>query len=160
MAHFFSQEYMRQNNEALWALIEPVVNGMGYDLVEIEYDSHPRNSVLRVYIDQENGITLDNCGDVSLQLSALFDVEDPIRGHYNLEVSSPGLDRPLRKANDFERFSGNTVKIKMAIPVGDRRNFKGKLLGLKNDRVTIDVDGEVFELPVDAIDKARLVPEF
>lgn len=151
---------MRQNSDALWELVEPVVTGLDYELVDIEYLSQDRINILRVYIDHENGITVDDCGKVSLQLSALFDVEEPVRGRYNLEVSSPGIDRPLRKISDFERFAGNVIKVKMAMPVENRRNFKGTLLGVEADRVKIEVDGEEFELPVTAIDKARIVPQY
>ena len=87
---------MQRNLTQLWDLLEPVVAGMGYELVEIEYNPSTRHGVLRLYIDHEDGIQLDDCTDVSNQVSALLDVEDPIPGHYNLEVSSPGLDRPLR----------------------------------------------------------------
>jgi ribosome maturation factor RimP len=151
---------MRQNNDTLWELVEPVVTGLGYELVDIEYLSEDRINILRIYIDHENGITVDDCGKVSLQLSAVFDVEEPVRSRYNLEVSSPGIDRPLRKISDFERFAGNVVKVKMAMPVEERRNFKGMLLGVDADRVKVEVDGVEYELPVAAIDKARIVPQY
>ncbi|MDH5392211.1 MAG: ribosome maturation factor RimP [Gammaproteobacteria bacterium] len=153
---------MRQNNDALWAMVEPVVTGLGYELVEIEYLSQDGMNILRIYIDQENGITADDCGKVSLQLSALFDVEEPMSARYNLEVSSPGLDRPLRKTSDFERFAGNRVKIKMTMPVGmdNRRNFTGILVGVTADQARIEVDGEEYELPIAAIEKARIIPKY
>lgn len=153
---------MRQTSDALWEMVEPVVTGLGYELVEIEYLSQDRMNILRIYIDHENGITVDDCGKVSLQLSALFDVEEPVRGRYNLEVSSPGLDRPLRKLKDFERFAGNRIKVKMTMPVGleNRRNFTGTLLGVDAENAKIEVDGEEYELPVAAIEKARIVPQY
>lgn len=151
---------MRQNNQSLWELIEPVVNGMGFQVAEIEYVAHAKSHILRVYIDHENGVNIDDCGKVSTQLSGVLDVEEPISGHYSLEVSSPGLDRPLRKAADFERFSGQIVKIKMATPVGDRRNFKGTLLGITDNIVSVEVDGETYELSLGGIEKARIVPVF
>lgn len=145
----------------LWRLIEPVVEGLGYEVVDIEFQPHPKNGVLRIYIDHEDGIQLDDCTAVSHQISAMLDVEDPIPGHFNLEISSPGLDRPLRKAEDFERFAGETVKIKLGMPtIEGQRNFTGKLLGFKDNEVLIEVDGKTHYLAYGAIDKARLVPNF
>ncbi len=145
----------------LWSLIEPVVEGLGYEVVDIEFRPHPKDGLLRVYIDHENGIQLDDCSAVSRQLSAMLDVEDPIPGHFNLEISSPGLDRPLRKAEDFERFAGEIVKIKMGMPnLEGRHNFTGKLLGLKDNEVLIEVDGEIEYLSLGGIEKAHLVPQF
>ena len=153
---------MRQNNDALWEMIEPVVVGLGYQVAEIEYLSQDGINILRVYIDQEVGITADDCAKVSLQLRALFDVEEPVKARYNLEVSSPGLDRPLRKVADFERFTGSKVKVKMTMPVGmeNRRNFTGILVGVEADQALVEVDGETFELPVAAIEKARIIPKY
>ena len=145
----------------IWSLIEPVVTGLGYEVVDIEFKPHPRNGLLRGYIDQEDGILVEDCEIVSRQLSAMLDVEDPIPGHFNLEISSPGLDRPLRKAEDFERFAGANVKIKMGMPdLQGRRNFTGKLLGIKDNEVLVEVDGEIHYLAFGGIDKARLVPQF
>lgn len=153
---------MLQNNDALWEMVGPVVTGLGYELVEIEYLSQDGMNVLRIYIDQESGITADDCGKVSLQLSAMFDVEEPVRARYNLEVSSPGLDRPLRKTSDFERFAGSKIKVKMTMPIGmdNRRNFTGILVGVEADRAKIEVDGEEYELPIAAIEKARIIPKY
>lgn len=152
---------MPKHANDLWALIEPVVSGLGYEVVDIEYRPHPRDGLLRVFIDHEAGIQLDDCEKVSRQLSAMLDVEDPIPGHFNLEISSPGLDRPLRKVEDFERFAGEMVKIKLTMPTMEgQRNFSGKLLGLKDNEVLVEVDGEIKYLPLGGIDKARLVPQF
>ena len=145
----------------IWSLIQPVVEGLGYELVDIEFRPHPKHGLLRIYIDKEAGIQLDDCSTVSRQISAMLDVEDPIPGHFDLEVSSPGLDRPLRRAEDFERFTGEMVKIKMGMPTLEgQRNFTGRLLGLENNEVKIEVDGEIHYLPLGGIDKARLVPQF
>lgn len=145
----------------LWSLLEPLVEGMGYEVVDIEYRPHPSNGLLRVYIDHEKGIQLEDCEQVSRQISAMLDVEDPISGHFNLEVSSPGLDRPLRKEQDFERFAGEIVKIKMGMPnLEGQRNFTGKLLGLKDNAVLIEIDGETQHLELGGIEKAHLVPQF
>ncbi len=151
---------MQQNLTRLWQLLEPIVTGMGYELVEIEYNPSSRHGLLRLYIDHEDGIQLDDCTDVSNQVSALLDVEDPIPGHYNLEVSSPGLDRPLRSITDFERFTGEIVKLKTAIAIDGRRNYKGRLRGVDGDEVQIECDGQQFYLPLASIEKARLVPDF
>ena len=102
---------MRQSMTYLWELLEPVVTGMGFELVEIEFNSHPKNKVLRLYIDKEGGVVIENCTEVSRQVSAVIDVEDPIDGFFNLEVSSPGLDRPLTKIVDFRHRIGENVKL-------------------------------------------------
>jgi len=145
----------------IWEIIEPVVEGLGYEVVDIDYRPHPTDGLLRVYIDGPNGIVLDDCSAVSQQLSSVLDVEDPIPGQFNLEVSSPGLDRPLRKVADFKRFKGSTVKIKLTVPTLEgQRNFTGKLKGLENDEVILVMDGETHYLALDIIDKARIVPQF
>lgn len=151
---------MRQSMTHLWDLFEPVVTGMGFELVEIEYQPHPKNGVLRLYIDKESGILIEDCSDVSQQISALIDVEDPISGHFNLEVSSPGLDRPIRKIEDFQRFSGEVVKIKTGMAFEGQRNFKGRLQGVNDNQVVIECEDKEVQLPVTAIAKARLVPDF
>ncbi len=145
----------------IWKLIEPVVEGLGYEVVDIDYRPHPTDGLLRIYIDGPNGIVLDDCTTVSHQVSSVLDVEDPIPGQFNLEVSSPGLDRPLRKIADFERFTGSTVKIKLTVPtIEGQRNFTGKLKGIENDEVILVMDGETHYLALDTIDKARIVPQF
>ncbi len=145
----------------IWSLIEPVIEGMGYEVVDIEFKPHPTNGLLRIYIDKPDGILLEDCEQVSKQVSSLLDVEDPIPGHFNLEISSPGMDRPLRKQKDFERFSGQVVKIKLSVPtIEGQRNFTGKLIGFQEKDVVIEMDGETYYLPLDTIDKARLVPQF
>lgn len=152
---------MKASSKDIWSLIEPVVNGLGFEVVDIEFRPHASNGLLRVYIDQKKGIQLEDCEAVSRQLSAMLDVEDPIPGHFTLEVSSPGLDRSLRKAEDFEQFAGEIVKIKMAMPnLEGQRNFTGKLLGLKEGEVLLEADGETHYLPLGGIDSARLVPQF
>ncbi len=145
----------------IWSLVEPIVEGMGYEVVDIEFKPHPTNGLLRIYIDKPEGILLEDCEVVSRQISSMLDVEDPIPGQFNLEISSPGMDRPLRKVDDFERFKGEVVKIKLTVPTLEgQRNFTGKLMGLKDQDVIIEMDGETHYLPLDSIDKARLVPQF
>ena len=151
---------MRKDQTHLWELFEPVVEGLGYDLVEIEHFPNPKHGVLRLYIDKEGGIKVTDCSAVSRQIGALIDVEDPIRGKFNLEVSSPGSDRPLRRLKDFQRFTGSMVKLKTVMPLDGQRNFKGRLLQADEETVVIETDTEELSLPMSAIDKARIVPEF
>lgn len=151
---------MSQQPAQLRELIEPAVAGLGYELVGVEYRGGSSNGLLRIYIDHEDGITLEDCQAVSHQVSGLLDVEDPIHGHYALEVSSPGLDRPLFRAQDYARFAGQRVKVRMHGLVQGRRNFTGLLLGLEGDNAIVEVDGEEFELPLDQVDQARLIPEY
>jgi ribosome maturation factor RimP len=133
---------------------------MGYVFVGVEYVGQTGRNTLRVYIDSANGITLEDCEVVSHQISGLLDVENLISGAYDLEVSSPGLDRPLFRLEDFVRFAGQRVKIRLAIPADGRRNFAGQLLGVENDFVNIEVDGEIFKLDYAQIERARLVPQY
>jgi ribosome maturation factor RimP len=151
---------MRQNTTHLWDLFEPVVKGMGYELVEIEYQPNPKHGVLRLFIDKKSGIQVEDCSAVSKQISAVIDVEDPIPGHFNLEISSPGMDRPLRRAEDFQQYSGEVVKIKTSMAFEGQRNFKGRLKGLEEDLVIVECEDKEVRLPITAIDKARLVPDF
>lgn len=153
----------------LEAIIAPVIAGQGCELVEVEWKNES-GWVLRVYLDKpveaeadpaKSGVTLDDCANVSRELSAVLDVEDVIPVTYSLEVSSPGLNRPLKRAADFARFVGKRAKIRTRHPVGEsRRNFAGTLLGVAGDRVQIDVGDQVFEVPVDDVEKANLVYEF
>lgn len=154
---------MADTSDNLINLFTPAIEGMGYELVGVEY-LHKGGSggggLLRIYIDNPDGITLEDCSRVSHQVSGILDVEDPIRENYNLEVSSPGLDRPLFGRRDFQRFAGNRVTLKLRTKISGQRRFKGELQGIDDDDVLLAVDDEVFRLPLDQIDKARLVPEF
>ncbi len=142
-------------------LLSPVVVSLGYEFVGMEYLPQGKHSLLRIYIDKPEGITVDDCSTVSHQVSGVLEVEDPINGHYVLEVSSPGLDRPLFKLEDFERFSGHNVQIRLQIPLDGRRNYKGLLEGIQSDGQLVDVaiDDEIISLPWDRIEKARLIAE-
>jgi ribosome maturation factor RimP len=151
---------MRRDQTHLWELFEPVVKGMGFDLIEIEHFPNPKHGVLRLYIDKEGGVNVDDCSTVSRQISALIDVEDPVSGQFNLEISSPGVDRPLRRLVDFQRFAGSLVKLKTVMPLEGQRNFKGRLLEASEETVVIETDDEEISLPMTAIDKARIVPEY
>ncbi len=142
----------------LTELFAPVVELMGYELVGVEFSGGSGHGTLRVYIDHEDGVNLDDCANISHQISAILDVEEPIQQAYNLEVSSPGLDRPLFKLEDYQRFIGQLVKIKMAIALSGRRNFKGVLQAVvEPNLIEIEVDGEVYQLPLADIGKANLV---
>lgn len=141
----------------LTGMFRPVVESMGYELVGVEFSGGEHHGVLRVYIDRAEGITVDDCAAVSHQLSAQLDVEDPIEQAYDLEVSSPGIDRPLFEADDYTRFAGHKAKIRLAVPLNGRKNFKGMLQGMQDDSVLIDVDSEIFALPIHDIAKANLV---
>lgn len=140
-------------------LIGPVVERMGFDLWGCECRIGGSSAFVRVYIDRAEGISLDDCSAVSHQLSGLLDVEDPIRVPYQLEISSPGLDRPLLKAEHFRRYAGRQVRIKAKWPLDGRRNFVGVLDGLEDDKVVLKAE-QTYYLPYDAIERARLVPEF
>lgn len=146
--------------EKLIGLLEAPIQALGYEVVELEFHPQGRGGLLRVYIDKESGVTVDDCEIVSRQVSAVLDVEDPIPGHYTLEVSSPGLDRPLRKAADFGRFAGEKARVDMELPLDGRRRFAGTLKGCEADEVMIEVDGVLHRLPLGSINKARLVPDF
>jgi ribosome maturation factor RimP len=151
---------MRQAPERLVRLVRRVAEPMGYELVGVQLQGRgAAGMLLRVYIDHADGITLDDCAALSHQLSGALDVEDPIRERYTLEVSSPGLDRPLFAPGDFERFAGRKVKLRLARLAGGRRNFSGTLRGASGDLIRIEVDGQVLDLPFGDIESARLVPE-
>jgi ribosome maturation factor RimP len=141
------------------SLLETTVLGLGYELVDIEMS--PRGRTIRVFIDlpdKEGGVDVDDCARVSNQLSRVFEVENV--DYDRLEISSPGLDRVVRKAVDFERFAGQDIQIKLRIPVNNRRNFQGELLGHKDGKVGLRLEKEEVELEFNNIEKARLVPRF
>jgi ribosome maturation factor RimP len=146
----------------LTELFEPVVESMGYELVGTEFNAGGGHGTLRVYIDREQGVSLDDCAAISHQLSGILDVEEPIKQAYDLEISSPGIDRPLFKLVDFERFTGKVAKIKLMVGLQGRKNFKGQLQGVVEGSklIVIEVDGELFDLPIGDIARANLVGEF
>ena len=142
----------------LTQLFEPVVESMGYELVGVEFNAGGGHGTLRVYIDREQGVNIEDCASISHQLSGILDVEEPIKQAYDLEISSPGIDRPLFKLADFERFIGSTAKIKLAVGLQGRKNFRGQLQGVADAKlITIEVDGEQFDLPYADIARANLV---
>jgi ribosome maturation factor RimP len=157
---FFPVIEMRHDLQAIRRILAAVVETMGYELVGLEFHPRHANSLLRVYIDSENGITLDDCQRVSHQLSGVLDVENPIAGRYTLEISSPGLDRPLFDAPHFERFAGSEVRIQLRELLEGRRKLIGRLLGMRGgDVVVVDSEGREWRVPLERIERARLVPE-
>ncbi|MGO2131583.1 MAG: ribosome maturation factor RimP [Halomonas sp.] len=151
---------MTIKDAALHALVEPVVDAMGFELWGVDYISQGKHSRLLIYIDQESGVSVDDCADVSRQVSAVLDVEDPIAGEYRLEVSSPGMDRPLFTLDQFERYAGHVVSVKLRVAFDGRRKFQGLLAGVEADEVLLQVDGEEYCFPVEIIEQARVVPQF
>jgi ribosome maturation factor RimP len=149
---------LRMTQDELAKLLEPTVEGLGYELSDLEAKIGSQNGLLRLFIDKEDGINLEDCEKVSSAVSALLDVEDPLPGQYNLEVSSPGSDRTLTKLAHFERFTGETVKVQMRFPIEGRRRFRGKLLSADEENIVVEVDGESHTLVMAKIDIARLAP--
>ena len=145
--------------DTLAALLTPLVEGLGYELWELEYSPGRGNGFLRLYIDAEAGIAIDDCERVSRAVSELLDAEDPIPGQYTLEVSSPGLERPLRTAGQFGRFVGETVFVETMQAVEGRRRFKGALTAAGAETVEVEVDGKRWTLPISGIRKAHLAPD-
>jgi ribosome maturation factor RimP len=157
---------MQRADDKLTSLARGVVEPMGYELVGVEFfPRSARSSLLRVYIDHERGITLDDCTAVSHQLSGVLDVDDPLPGNYDLEVSSPGLDRILFTVDQIQRFRGHRARVKLATKLDGRRNFEGVLRDVRGEMLALELGDkglgdEVRELPLDLIDTIRLVPEF
>lgn len=151
---------MSSKLEQLQDLLAPVVEALGYQCWGVEYISQGKHSLLRVYIDGPEGILIDDCEKVSRQISGVLDVEDPISGEYTLEVSSPGMDRPLFTLEQYAAHAGEQVKIRLRSPYEGRRNFQGVLRGVEDQDVIVLVDDHEYLLPVDAIDKANIIPRF
>ena len=146
--------------ERLATLIQTTVTGLGYELWGYEYRPQKESALLRIFIDSESGITVDDCGIVSNQLGAALDVEDLIPVAYILEVSSPGLDRVLFVPEHYARYLNQQIKVRTRLPVQKRRNFVGKLLNVGESTIAMDVEGSAVEIPYDVIDRARLVLDF
>jgi ribosome maturation factor RimP len=146
--------------EQLQTLLAPVIEALGYECWGLEFLSQGRHSLLRIYVDHANGILVEDCEKVSRQVSGVLDVEDPISNEYTLEVSSPGMDRPLFTLEQFAKHAGELVKIKLRSPYEGRRNFQGPLRGVEEQDVVVLVDDHEYLLPIDMIDKANIVPRF
>lgn len=145
--------------DELATLLEPAIERLGYELADLEVRLAGKSGLIRVFIDKPEGIGLGDCEKVSRAVSALLDVEDPVPGNYDLEVSSPGLDRKLTKVKHFQRFMGETVKVKTRFPLEGRRRFRGKLLSADDEKIVVEVDGVSHSLALTMIDTARLVPD-
>lgn len=158
-----SSVYGKKSQSAtLQGLLEPVVSSMEYEFVGLELLNQGQGTILRIYIDHEEGITVDDCADVSRQVSAVLDVEDPISGEYTLEVSSPGMERPLFTKAHYEQFIGHEIKLQLFAPLADinRKKFKGILSAVEDDNIILEVDNEEFCLSINNIAKANLVAQF
>jgi ribosome maturation factor RimP len=148
-------------SERIKEMIEPAAEGLGYEIVRVKLFGG-RGGTLQIMAERPDGtMTIDDCADLSRAVSAILDVEDPIEGSYNLEVSSPGIDRPLTRAKDFEAWAGNEVKVEMKSSANGRRRFRGLLKGVKDDAALVDIQGtednETVALPLAGIAEAKLV---
>lgn len=151
---------MRRAPEAIWKFVAPIVESLQYEFVGASLGQTESGLTLRIFIDQADGVSVDDCARVSNMVGAGLDVEDLIAGEYCLEVSSPGMRRPLYDAAHFESQKGNEIKVRLTVPVDGRRNFKGELAGVDGDLITIQVDGTLHQIAVRDIDSANVVPRF
>ncbi|MCK5551967.1 MAG: ribosome maturation factor RimP [Deltaproteobacteria bacterium] len=145
---------------AVSEIVEPIVTSHGMELIDVEYRREASGWVLRIYIDKKEGVSLGDCALVSNEVGPVIDVEDLFESPYTLEVSSPGLNRTLKKERDFERFKGGLARIRTHDAIGGRRNFKGRLLGCTNAVIQIGIGGEVLDIPLLNVAKANLEFEF
>ncbi len=150
---------MSKLNE-LTQMLRPSVEALGYELVGVEYIGQGKHSVLRIYIDHENGINVDDCASVSHQASGILEVEDPIKSAYTLEVSSPGVNRPLFSMAHFQTVVGETIDLRCHVGIDGRRKFKGELKKAQDEQVTLVVDGQEYLLNFSDIDKANVEANF
>ena len=156
LAPTFCFRLMYKQNLDLVNLFNPVITAMGYELWGVEYIPKGKGSLLRIYIDNESGITLDDCARVSDQVAGVLDVNDPIRGRYDLEVSSPGMDRPLFTLEQFERYRGSEVRLRLRTKLDGRRNFNGRIDEVRDGMVRIIDEGNIYSIPGEDIDKANI----
>lgn len=151
---------MSVTKEQLIELLEPAVEALGYELADLELNISHGRGIVRLFIDSDEGVTLDDCERVSHQVSGVLDVEDPIASDYHLEVSSPGADRKLVKPAHFDRFAGSMVKVRLKKLVDGRRRVKGQLLGRDGDRVQVRLDDDDVSIDMEDIEVARVVPDW
>jgi ribosome maturation factor RimP len=155
-----AESMSRDVAEKLWPLIEPILEPDGLELVELEFKLELGRWILRIYIDKPGGVTLEDCEAASRQVSAFLDATDPIRRSYHLEVSSPGINRVLRREKDFEMYAGNRICLRTRTKLDGRRNFSGILKGAKDAKILLDLDGRLIEIALSELERARLdVPE-
>lgn len=150
---------MSKRVEQLTELFAPVVEDLGFVLWGVEY-IQGRGAVVRVYIDHEDGITVDNCAAVSHEISGVLDVEDPISGEYNLEVSSPGMDRPMFELAQYVDYIGEDVQLKLLAPVSGKRKMTAAIVAVDGETLVVELDGETLRIPYGQVDRARLQPRF
>jgi ribosome maturation factor RimP len=146
--------------ERVQGIVKPILEHEGMELVDIEYRREANGWVLRIYIDKEGGVTIGDCSIVSQAIDRVLDIEDFISNPYHLEVSSPGLNRPLKSEKDFKRYRNRVIKLKTFKPIEKRRNFKGRLIDFYEDQIEIEVDGEIFRIPFKDVAKANLEIDF
>jgi ribosome maturation factor RimP len=151
---------MKERDYTLRDRLATLIEAMGYEFVGFELQKQNRYSMLRIFVDTENGVTVDDCTKVSRQVSAMLDVEDPIDGKYTLEVSSPGLDRPLFEIAHYQKFVGSQIKVRLYAPIEGRRNFVGVLLRVEEANISVLVEQSEIVLPFSNIEKAKLIPDF
>ena len=151
---------MTKLEQDLLTMLTPAVEMLGFELHGLEFVQAGRHYTLRVYIDHEDGISVDNCADASRQISAILDVEDPITNEYDLEVSSPGVDRPLFKQDHYEKAQGEEVRVRTKLPQDGRRNFKGDLVAVSSDMITLKSDGEEHLIMLSNIERANIIAKF
>ncbi len=151
---------MSRRVQQLIDLLEPTVESLGYELIDLEFNSSARHGLLRIYIGGPDGVTVDDCSKVSHHISGILDVEDPIKSEYDLEVSSPGVDRVIRTTAHYEQFLGSEVNVRLKRPEQNRRKCTGVLTAVSDTEVSLEADGETIVLNRDNIDKTRLVPVF
>lgn len=144
----------------LETMLAPIVESLGCEFWGLELRMQGKHSLLRIFIEKETGIAVEDCENVSRQVSSVLDVEDPISGEYTLEVSSPGMDRPLFTLEQYARYVGENISLKLRTAFEGRRNFAGALTGIENDEIVLLVDSEEYILPFELIDKAHVVPKF
>ncbi len=164
MPAFFLKDVLQRLKETMskeivdrvCAIADPILSNEGMELVEIEYRRESKGWVLRLYIDKAGGVTLNDCTHISQEVGRSLDVEDFISTPYTLEISSPGLPRPLKKEKDFMKYCNQIIKVKTIDPIENRRQFKGKLLGISENRIEIETEGGVIQIPVSNVAKANL----
>lgn len=142
----------------LFALLQPEVEALGYELWGVVYLPQGKHILLRVYIDHTNGIGVDDCEKVSRQVSGVLDVEEVIKGHYTLEVSSPGLDRPLFNLTHYQRCVGQKIEVRLQMPINQRRKWEGELIGIEQETLQLKTTEGVIAVPFAHIERANVVP--
>jgi len=150
---------MASRVSVLTDLIEPVLTAMGYQLWGIEYLGQGKHSILRVYLEKDGGVYIEDCAEASRQISSLLDVEDPIKSEYTLEVSSPGLDRMLFSLDQFQQYAGYHAKLRLTETFEGQRNFTGQIKAVENDEVVLIIGDEEFTLPYELIEKANIISQ-